>query len=292
MINYSFIFDFFGLFSKKHFSHTIPCSSRNLFTCWHFYGRELLCVAFMVFTLRLIHIFAIHKELGPKIVIVGKMVKDVFFFLFFLGVWIMAYGVANQALLYPRDPNFDRIFRRVFYRPYLHIYGQIPVEEVDAIPLSIQLGIFPFFPSILVILLMVYLLVTNILLINLLIAMFSNTFTEVQANSEFYWKFQRYNLIVQYHCSTLFFFAYCRLFNTDYMRVNFMFMLPSALLCLFVVLQLSQKAANRLMTWETIQKEDFLTAQNKIQQSSDSQRLLIMMTMIYYYHHLNFSFSL
>uniref|UniRef100_A0A3B5L3B9 Ion transport domain-containing protein n=1 Tax=Xiphophorus couchianus TaxID=32473 RepID=A0A3B5L3B9_9TELE len=200
MINYSFIFDFFGLFSKKHFSHTIPCSSRNLFTCWHFYGRELLCVAFMVFTLRLIHIFAIHKELGPKIVIVGKMVKDVFFFLFFLGVWIMAYGVANQALLYPRDPNFDRIFRRVFYRPYLHIYGQIPVEEVDAIPLSIQLGIFPFFPSILVILLMVYLLVTNILLINLLIAMFSNTFTEVQANSEFYWKFQRYNLIVQYHC--------------------------------------------------------------------------------------------
>lgn len=123
------------------------------------YGRELLCVAFMVFTLRLIHIFAIHKELGPKIIIVGKMVrkvsniihfsvvffspvqqkaslfsfkvKDVFFFLFFLGVWIMAYGVANQALLYPRDPNFDRIFRRVFYRPYLHIYGQIPVEEVD-----------------------------------------------------------------------------------------------------------------------------------------------------------------
>lgn len=103
--------------------------------------------------------------------------------------------------------------------------------------------------------------------------------------------------------STLFFFAYCRLFNTDYMRVNFMFMLPPALLCLFVVLQLSQKDANRLMTWETIQKEDFLTAQNKIQKSSDSQRLkrmsvkwvyrlLIMMTMIYYYHHLNFSFSL
>ncbi|TMS22054.1 Transient receptor potential cation channel subfamily M member 4 [Larimichthys crocea] len=27
------------------------------------------------------------------------------------------------------------------------------------------------------------------------------------------------------------------------------------------------------MTWETIQKEDFLTAQNKIQKSSDSERL-------------------
>ena len=30
---------------------------------------------FMVFTLRLIHIFAIHKQLGPKIIILGKMVS-------------------------------------------------------------------------------------------------------------------------------------------------------------------------------------------------------------------------
>ena len=57
--------------------------------------------------------------------------KDVFFFLFFLGVWAMAYGVANQALLYSYDPNLNRIFRRVFYRPYLHIFGQIPVEQMD-----------------------------------------------------------------------------------------------------------------------------------------------------------------
>lgn len=40
-----------------------------------------------------------------------------------------------------------------------------------------------------------------------------------------------------------------------------------------LVLKLKGKAANRLMTWETIQKEDFLTAQNKIQKSSDSERL-------------------
>lgn len=57
--------------------------------------------------------------------------KDVFFFLFFLGVWLMAYGVANQALIYSYDPRPDRILRRVFYRPYLHIFGQIPVEEMD-----------------------------------------------------------------------------------------------------------------------------------------------------------------
>lgn len=35
-----------------------------------------MAIDFMVFTLRLIHIFAIHKQLGPKIIIVGKMVSE------------------------------------------------------------------------------------------------------------------------------------------------------------------------------------------------------------------------
>lgn len=38
-------------------------------------GRAVLAVDFMVFTLRLIHIFAIHKQLGPKIIIVERMVS-------------------------------------------------------------------------------------------------------------------------------------------------------------------------------------------------------------------------
>ena len=57
--------------------------------------------------------------------------KDVFFFLFFLSVWMIAYGVATQALLHPNDPRIDWVFRRALYRPYLHIFGQIPLEEID-----------------------------------------------------------------------------------------------------------------------------------------------------------------
>ncbi|MEQ2273999.1 hypothetical protein XENORESO_012281, partial [Xenotaenia resolanae] len=258
----------------------------RMFSKSYEFGRQVLCVGFMVFTLRLIHIFAIHKQLGPKIIIVGKMVKDVFFFLFFLGVWIMAYGVANQGLLYSYDPDLDRVFRRVFYRPYLHIYGQIPVEEVDvkkdwAVECTTNLTLIEegaepcrtsFSNWLVVILLVVYLLVTNILLINLLIAMFSNTFTEVQANSEFYWKFQRYSLIVQYHfrpslAPPFIILSHINLFIKRKIRK-----VPSVKIQHFV-LQLGRKDANRLMTWESIQKEDFLTAQNKIQKSSDSERL-------------------
>uniref|UniRef100_A0A3B4XAH5 Transient receptor potential cation channel, subfamily M, member 4b, tandem duplicate 1 n=1 Tax=Seriola lalandi dorsalis TaxID=1841481 RepID=A0A3B4XAH5_SERLL len=250
------------------------------------FGRDVLCVDYMVFTLRLIHIFAIHKQLGPKIIIVGKMMKDVFFFLFFLGVWLMAYGVANQALLYSYDPRLDRIFRRVFYRPYLHIFGQIPVEEIDVgkewgmscthnVTL-IEGGAEPcrtlYSNWLVVILLVVYLLVTNILLINLLIAMFSYTFSEVQANSDIYWKFQRYNLVVQYHSRPSLAPPFIILSHINLFIKRNIRKVPSIKIHHFV-LQLRGKAANKLMTWETIQKEDFLTAQTKIQKSSDSERL-------------------
>ncbi|KAG8522546.1 Transient receptor potential cation channel subfamily M member 5 [Galemys pyrenaicus] len=185
-------------------------------------GRAVLAVDFMVFALRLIHIFAIHKQLGPKIIIVERMMKDVFFFLFFLSVWLVAYGVTTQALLHPQDSRPEWIFRRVLYRPYLQIFGQIPLDEIDghsgahalapppaearvncsAHPL--QLEDTPSCPNLyanwLVILLLVaFLLVTNVLLMNLLIAMFSYTFQVVQGNADTFWKFQRYHLIVEYY---------------------------------------------------------------------------------------------
>lgn len=64
--------------------------------------------------------------------------KDVFFFLFFLSVWLVAYGVTTQALLHPHDGRLEWIFRRVLYRPYLQIFGQIPLDEIDGAPAARQ----------------------------------------------------------------------------------------------------------------------------------------------------------
>uniref|UniRef100_A0AAY4C348 Transient receptor potential cation channel, subfamily M, member 4a n=1 Tax=Denticeps clupeoides TaxID=299321 RepID=A0AAY4C348_9TELE len=242
-------------------------------------GRTFLCVDYMVFTLRLIHIFAIHKQLGPKIIIVGKMIKDVFFFLFFLAVWLMAYGVANQALLYSYDPNPDRIFRRVFYRPYLHIYGQVPVEEIDAgvkwsEPCTenlteIEAGAEPcratYSNWLVVILLVIYLLVTNILLVNLLIAMFSNTFSKVQENSDTYWKFQRYNLIVEYHSRPS--------LAPPFIIVSHLHLFIKSVFNLSSAAELEGKLARRLMTWEHVQKENFISHESKKQRAQDSERI-------------------
>ncbi|XP_054463546.1 transient receptor potential cation channel subfamily M member 4a [Anoplopoma fimbria] len=250
------------------------------------FGRAVMAIDFMVFTLRLIHIFAVHKQLGPKIIILGKMMKDVFFFLFFLAVWLLAYGVANQALLYPYDPRPDWIFRRVFYRPYLHIFGQIPIHEMDADKLEeitctknvtrIEAGeepcMSPYANWLVVILLVIYLLFTNIVLLNLLIAMFSYTFSKVQEHSDTYWKFQRYNLIKEYHsrpclAPPFIIISHLHLFIKRCCR-----QIPSVKSKHFV-LELRGRNASCLNTWEAIQKENLLSAQNKRQRESDTVRI-------------------
>ncbi|GLD60460.1 transient receptor potential cation channel subfamily M member 5 [Lates japonicus] len=249
-------------------------------------GRTVLAIDFMVFTLRLIHIFAIHKQLGPKIIIVERMMKDVFFFLFFLSVWLIAYGVATQALLHPNDPRIDWVFRRALYRPYLHIFGQIPLEEIDAARFpeinctndseEIIMGLRPPCPNVyanwlVILLLVIFLLVTNVLLLNLLIAMFSYTFQVVQGNTDIFWKFQRYNLIVEYH-------------SRPALAPPFIIISHLLQILLSLVKQPESKQEllerelpagldQRLITWESVQKENYLAKLERQHWESSEERL-------------------
>ncbi|XP_037674925.1 LOW QUALITY PROTEIN: transient receptor potential cation channel subfamily M member 4 [Choloepus didactylus] len=257
-------------------------------------GRTVLCSTFMVFTLRLIHIFAIHKQLGPKIVIVNKMMKDVFFFPLLLGVWLVSYGVATEGLLRPQDTDLPKILRRVFYRPYLQIFGQIPQDEIDvgfmehincsseqgfwAGPLKNLAGscISLYANWLVVVLLIVFLLVANILLLNLLIAMFSHTFGKVQGNSDLYWKAQRYSLIREFHsrpalAPPLIIISHVRLLLRR-LRRRRSSLLASPEAEHFRV-YLTKQAERRLLTWESVQKENFLLARARDKRESDSERL-------------------
>ncbi|KAG8433963.1 hypothetical protein GDO86_012355 [Hymenochirus boettgeri] len=250
-------------------------------------GRTIFCFDFMVFTLRLIHIFAVNKQLGPKIIIVRKMMKDVFFFLFFLGVWLIAYGVTTEGLLHPNDMRLDWIFRRVFYRPYLQIFGQIPQEEIDAAkispynctddPIAIMTGEFEpctntYANWLVILLLVVFLLVANILLLNLLIAMFSYTFSKVQGNSDIYWKFQRYNLIVEYHNRPALAPPFIIISHINTFIKRKIRKVQSQKIRHFM-LELTDTLDNRMLIWEAVQKENYLVNVAKHKRDSDTERL-------------------
>uniref|UniRef100_A0A8B9PZT3 Transient receptor potential cation channel subfamily M member 2 n=1 Tax=Apteryx owenii TaxID=8824 RepID=A0A8B9PZT3_APTOW len=194
------------------------CSVPRLIPSTLYPGRIILSLAFIIFCLRLMHIFTVSKTLGPKIIIVKRMMKDVFFFLFLLAVWVVSFGVAKQAILIHNEERVDWLFRGVVYHSYLTIFGQIP-SYIDGVNFNIDQcspnGTDPYKPKcpetnkdskepifpewLTVILLCLYLLFTNILLLNLLIAMFNYTFQQVQEHTDQIWKFQRHDLIEEYH---------------------------------------------------------------------------------------------
>ncbi|XP_053312744.1 transient receptor potential cation channel subfamily M member 2-like [Spea bombifrons] len=180
-------------------------------------GRVFLSLDFMIFCIRLMHIFTVSKVLGPKIIILRRMVKDIFFFLFLLAIWIISYGVAKQSILVTNEPRLYWIFRNVIYEPYLTLFGQI-ATDVDGLNFdpskcteNATNSTLPkcvlndgagnaLFPEWLTIILMcLYLLLANILLLNLLIAMFSYTFGDVESHTDQVWKFYRFGLIKEYN---------------------------------------------------------------------------------------------
>ncbi|XP_070693966.1 transient receptor potential cation channel subfamily M member 2 [Pempheris klunzingeri] len=254
-------------------------------------GKILLCIDFVVFCLRLMAIFTISRTLGPKIIIVRRMMMDMFFFMFLLSIWVVAYGVAKQGILIHNDSRLDWIIRGAVYEPYLIIFGNFPTNIDNAAfdiescsmngtdPLKPKCPVLnenqtPAFPEWLtIIMLCVYLLFANILLLNLLIAIFNFTFQEVQDNTDRIWKFQRYELIKEYHSRPaapppLIILSHLYLF------------IRNVVLCRPPIVykeiknELPQMEEEELLSWEALMKDRYLLSTQQAQSHSMERRIL------------------
>jgi transient receptor potential cation channel subfamily M protein 2 len=54
---------------------SLPCPTTRLIPATLYPGRVILSLDFIIFCLRLMHIFTVSKTLGPKIIIVKRMVR-------------------------------------------------------------------------------------------------------------------------------------------------------------------------------------------------------------------------
>ncbi|XP_051923320.1 transient receptor potential cation channel subfamily M member 3 isoform X17 [Hippocampus zosterae] len=172
------------------------------------YGRVIYCVNIIYWYIRLLDIFGVNKYLGPYVMMIGKMMIDMMYFVIIMLVVLMSFGVARQAILNPNEDPSWMLARNIFFMPYWMIYGEVFADQIDppcgqnittedggmvALP-PCKTGAW-IVPAIMA----CYLLVANILLVNLLIAVFNNTFFEVKSISNQVWKFQRYQLIMTFH---------------------------------------------------------------------------------------------
>ncbi|XP_072139062.1 transient receptor potential cation channel subfamily M member 1-like [Mobula birostris] len=177
------------------------------------YGRVIYCVDIIIWYIRVLDIFGVNKYLGPYVMMIGKMMVDMLYFVVIMLVVLMSFGVSRQAILHPDEEPSWRLARNIFYMPYWMIYGEVFADQIDLYAMEINPpcgeNLFdddgkrlpPCIPGAWMIpaIMACYLLVANILLVNLLIAVFNNTFLEVISISNQVWKFQRYQLILTFH---------------------------------------------------------------------------------------------
>uniref|UniRef100_A0A8C4KL75 Transient receptor potential cation channel subfamily M member 3 n=1 Tax=Dromaius novaehollandiae TaxID=8790 RepID=A0A8C4KL75_DRONO len=170
------------------------------------YGRVIYCIDIIFWYIRVLDIFGVNKYLGPYVMMIGKMMIDMLYFVVIMLVVLMSFGVARQAILHPDEKPSWRLARNIFYMPYWMIYGEVFADQIDP-PCGDNLydedgkRLPPCIPGawLTPAIMACYLLVANILLVNLLIAVFNNTFFEVKSISNQVWKFQRYQLIMTFH---------------------------------------------------------------------------------------------
>ncbi|XP_076821168.1 transient receptor potential cation channel subfamily M member-like 2 isoform X1 [Clavelina lepadiformis] len=182
----------------------LKISAGNLDPLLRFRARILMAIAFVIYCLRVFSLFAVHADLGPKLLMVSKMLKDLFFFLFIWAVIVVAYGVTSQALLYPDEQNPKKTFIGAVYKPYWQLFGELFLSEIDfksgsdefscnanvTRSLNDRIPQCPEENAFVPILSAIYMLLVNVLLLNLLIAMFSYTFEKLVDKTDAIWKFE------------------------------------------------------------------------------------------------------
>ena len=168
---------------------------------------NLYAISLIAFILRVLPIFCLHKFLGPKVVMIYRMLNNLFFFCAIFLLFLFAYGITAQSLLYPNSEPSWNILLNIVNKPYFAIFQQIDVilhdfdESVcsnkSTVDFKSELGI-PKCSWLIVVVFVLYIIVIWIMLINLLIATFSNTFNTVEKDARKTWLYYRFEIITEY----------------------------------------------------------------------------------------------
>lgn len=195
-------------------------------------GRIVLAFNIMMFFGRILHMFSVHQQLGPKLVMIKKMMWDLFYFVIIIMVFISAYGITSNVILFPNQLLNIDLIKGVFGEAWWSVYGSMDVELVTGGSCSAKhtepldynncnttnqcpaytCAVYGLASDrcwgkaekcvanhwVVPILLAFYALITNVMMLNLLIAMFSNTFATIQGQTNIVWKMQRYHLIQEF----------------------------------------------------------------------------------------------
>ncbi|XP_070541124.1 transient receptor potential cation channel subfamily M member-like 2 [Ptychodera flava] len=162
-------------------------------------SRNLYAIACTTFWILILRMYQSNKKLGPFLIMIRKMMWALYWFLLVLIVFVIAFGIAGIAILSPNQNPSPRVLRDIFFYPYYQVTvgdwqtytdslhgddAEAALETLDGYVYSILLA--------------AYILIGNVLLLNLLIAIFSTVYNKVESNSLTEWKYNRYFVITEF----------------------------------------------------------------------------------------------
>ncbi|XP_049574650.1 transient receptor potential cation channel subfamily M member 7 isoform X5 [Syngnathus scovelli] len=165
-------------------------------------GRTVYCLNIIFWYVRLLDIMAVNQQAGPYVMMIAKMVANMFYIVVIMAIVLLSYGVPRKAILYPDEEPSWTLAKDVVFQPYWMMYGEVYAYEIDVCANNSDQSVKSLCTAgvwLTPLLQAVYLFVQYILMVNLLIAFFNNVYLQVKSISNLVWKYQRYHFVMAYH---------------------------------------------------------------------------------------------
>uniref|UniRef100_A0A2C9LAM2 Ion transport domain-containing protein n=1 Tax=Biomphalaria glabrata TaxID=6526 RepID=A0A2C9LAM2_BIOGL len=94
-------------------------------------ARYLLCLDFMLYMFRFLEFFYQNQFLGPILVVIRRMVNTYIHFLLILAIFLVAYSIVSESLLYPEQELKADIFYKVFHKGFWAMMGEYFLDEIE-----------------------------------------------------------------------------------------------------------------------------------------------------------------
>ena len=163
------------------------------------YGRDqILGCCLLLCVVQFMEYLSLHHLFGPWSIIIRSLILDLLRFLVILFIFIIGFVLHLSVVYKPVYEVSSEIkyfydnLMRLFYRLFFAMFGQTDLKDIEKIDITINP---PVTRYIALLVFALYEIITIIVLINLLIAMMSNTYTRLEERSDIEWKFGRAKLI-------------------------------------------------------------------------------------------------
>ncbi|XP_076072117.1 transient receptor potential cation channel subfamily M member 1-like [Mytilus galloprovincialis] len=97
-----------------------------------YFARMSYAITLSMFILRSMHFFFIQRYIGPKVVMIGRMLGDLGFFIALYALFLISFGIMYQAILFPNSTLSPwQLIKDVVYLPYWQVYGELNLEQIE-----------------------------------------------------------------------------------------------------------------------------------------------------------------